>query len=79
MMNIVSLFNLSLLATFLIAPMACEDVVPVASEELRTLNLTPEEEKKVQQDNDFTIDLFNQAVSGMNQGGVASAAMSKPR
>lgn len=68
MMNIVSLFNLSLLATFLIAPMACEDVVPVASEELRTLNLTPEEEKKVQQDNDFTIDLFNQAVSGMNQG-----------
>src|SRR5690606_18644640 len=68
MMNIVTLINISLLTTVLIAPMACEDVAPEASEEQIALNLTPEEEKKVRQDNDFTIDLFNQAVSGMKEG-----------
>jgi len=68
MINIVAFFNLTLFATLLIGPMACEDVVPVTSEELTTLNLTPEEEKKVRLDNDFTLALFNQAVSEMREG-----------
>lgn len=72
MMNIVNLINFSLLATVLIAPMACEDVVPETSTEAGvgqvTLNLTPEEEKKVLLDNEFTLDLFNQAVAGMKEG-----------
>jgi len=65
-MNTINILYISIVSLFLISPLACEDAKPVPNEEQQTLTLTPVEEKKVNQDNAFSIDLFRTAVEGMN-------------
>src|SRR5690554_3683837 len=65
-MNTISVLYLSIIGLFLIAPSACKNTNLNLHEEQQTLTLTPVEEKKVNQDNAFSIDLFRTAVEGMN-------------
>ena len=65
-MNTNIILYLNIIGLFLISPFACEDISPTTNEEQQTLTLTPVEEKKVNQDNSFSIDLFRTAVEGMN-------------
>src|SRR5690554_4693923 len=65
-MNTINILFLSIIGLFLISPLACEDVKPNPKEEQQTLSLTPVEEKKVNQDNSFSLDLFRTTAGGMN-------------
>lgn len=65
-MNTISIIYLSIIGLFLISPLACEDANPPANGEQKTLTLTPAEEKKVNQDNSFSIDLFRAATEGLD-------------
>src|SRR5690606_12651617 len=65
-MNTINIIYLSMIGLFLISPLACEDTNPAVNEEQKTLTLTPAEEKKVSQDNSFSIDLFKTATEGLS-------------
>lgn len=65
-MNTISILYLSIIGLFLISPLACKDAQLNLHKEQQTLTLTPVEEKKVNQDNAFSINLFRTAVEGMN-------------
>lgn len=65
-MNTTNILYLSIIGLFLISPLACEDANPISNEEQQTLTLTSVEERKVNKDNAFSIDLFRTAVEGMN-------------
>src|SRR5690554_1228490 len=65
-MNTISILYFSIIGLLLISPLACEDANPSVDDEQQTLTLTPLEERKVNQDNTFSIDLFRSAVEGMN-------------
>src|SRR5690606_30735043 len=61
-MTTLNIISLSIFSLFLVSPMACEEAKPEASEEPKALNLTAAEEKIVQQDNAFSLDLFQRAI-----------------
>jgi len=66
-MNTLNIIYVSIFNLFLIAPMACEDAKPDSdNEEQQTLNLSPAEEKKIHQDNAFSLSLFREAAERMN-------------
>jgi len=65
-MNTLSILYFSIFSLFLISPMACNEVKPDFTEEQQTLSLTPAEEKKVHQDNSFSLNLFREAIAEMD-------------
>lgn len=65
-MNTLNLSILSFFSILAIAPMACQDSSDVQKEESRqNLNFTPKEEQKLAQDNEFTFNLFSEALSNL--------------
>ncbi|TCK83355.1 serpin family protein [Albibacterium bauzanense] len=61
-MNTISVLYLSIIGLLLISPLGCKDTNLNLNHEQQTLTLTPIEERKVNQDNSFSIDLFRTAL-----------------